>query len=293
MIYTIKNEKFTAKVNDFAGELISFQDKKNVDYIWTGDEKYWPKHTPFLFPIVSSLKNDTIEIDGKEYNMQKHGFVRNMQWEAVETNESSIVLKLISNEETLAQYPFKFKLLMRHELQENGFKTTFEIYNEDDKPMIFCVGGHPGFCCPLFDGESFSDYELIFEHSENPCAMLCDENSILQGERTQSLLTQNNTVLPLEYSLFDKDAIIFDDVNSRKITLKHKEKGHGIHFEYENLNNIAVWSPPFKNAPFLCIEPWKGLPALANESGKFEDKPDSLMLEKKGVFSVSYTVKIL
>ncbi len=293
MEYTIKNAKFTATVNELGGELTMLKGEDGTNYIWNADEQYWPKSSPFLFPIVSALKNDEIDINGTAYTMQKHGFARNLPWNAVDIKEDFIALELVQTQETLKQYPFNFVFRVEHALNDKGFKTTMKVFNKSDDSMIFCVGGHPGFHCPLFKGEQFSDYELVFEKEENPSPLYCNSKSILDGKRTQPLLMQNNTVLPLEYSLFDIDALIFDSVNSRKITLRHKEKHHGIEFSYEGLPHLGVWSPPHKNAPFICLEPWKGLPAFDDETGKFEDKPDSVILEKNGVFCASYSMQII
>ncbi len=293
MIYTLKYANTTATVDELGGELLSYKSADGTDYVWTGDEKYWPKHTPFLFPIVGALIDDTIDINGKNFNMTKHGFARNMPWKAVEIKENSIAMELVANEETLAQFPFKFKFYAEHVLNEKGFTTTFKVVNNDENTMCFCVGGHPGFCCPLFEGEEFSDYELVFEKSENPNPLYCDEKSILQGARTGDVLVNNNTVLPLDYSIFDIDAIIFDDIKSRKITLRHKDKKHGLIFTYENLNHMGIWTPPGKKAPFVCLEPWKGLPAWGNETGKFQDKTDCVNLEPNEIFTASYTVEII
>ena len=42
---------------------------------------------------------------------------------------------------------------------------SYEVTNEGTEDMPFFVGGHPGFKCPLDEGESYDDYELRFDLS--------------------------------------------------------------------------------------------------------------------------------
>ena len=48
----IKNEKLTISVAPMGAELQSIRDAKGKEYLWDGDEQYWNRHSPILFPIV-------------------------------------------------------------------------------------------------------------------------------------------------------------------------------------------------------------------------------------------------
>ena len=43
---------------------------------------------------------------------------------------------------------------------------SFEVKNTGEEDMPFFVGGHPAFRCPLFEGEDYTDYKLVFEKPE-------------------------------------------------------------------------------------------------------------------------------
>ena len=52
MIYIIKNNVLTAKINSFGAELISVQNNlTKTEFIWQGNKKYWNGHSPILFPF--------------------------------------------------------------------------------------------------------------------------------------------------------------------------------------------------------------------------------------------------
>ena len=97
MLYTLKCGSVVATAQTLGGELISYK-KDGKEYLWTGDEKYWNGHAPFLFPFVSSLKDGKVEIDGKMYySKPKHGFVRTTELNVIEKTENKIVFEMCYN----------------------------------------------------------------------------------------------------------------------------------------------------------------------------------------------------
>ena len=56
---------------------------------------------------------------------------------------------------------------------------------------------------------------------------------------------------------------------------------------------LAIWTMPEKNAPYVCIEPWQGSPAFANETGRFEDKPWCVKLPAGESYECGYKMEIL
>ena len=58
MDITISNGILTATINPKGAELNSLKDS-TAEYMWEGDAKFWGKHSPVLFPIVGTLKNNS------------------------------------------------------------------------------------------------------------------------------------------------------------------------------------------------------------------------------------------
>ena len=60
---------------------------------------------PILFPIAGP------EVRSSGFDLDQHGFGRNMQWElkGQGDEENSVSLKLTSNKETKEQYPYNFE----------------------------------------------------------------------------------------------------------------------------------------------------------------------------------------
>jgi galactose mutarotase-like enzyme len=57
---TIFNSELSATINHKGAELISLKKiNSSKEYIWEGNPIFWGKHSPILFPIVGTLKNDS------------------------------------------------------------------------------------------------------------------------------------------------------------------------------------------------------------------------------------------
>ncbi len=276
----------TAVTDTLGGELISYKLGAR-EIVWDGQPDFWTGHAPVLFPIVGALKNNEVVIDGRTYSMKKHGFARKSAFEAVEITDTRAVYALTDSEQTLAQYPYRFRLTIAHEIEENGFSTTYTVSNPDDKPIWFCIGGHAGF---LLD--SVENYHLEFERAEDCSLYYTDADSILSDRFVCEKALRNTNTLPLCYDDFDVDVLIAKDLRSRSVRLVNAQ-GHGVAFDFTGFDTLGIWTPPHKRAPFLCLEPWNGLPAYDDETGKFEEKPFAVSLAPGKSYSVGYRVQIL
>ena len=109
MNFQIKNEFLEATFDTAGAELISLKSNER-EYIWKMNLDFWNRHSPILFPIIGSLKDDTYFFEGKEYHLPRHGFAREKQFEVVEKSNDKIVFSLKEDIETLKVYPFHFQL---------------------------------------------------------------------------------------------------------------------------------------------------------------------------------------
>ena len=79
--------------------------------------------------------------------------------------------------------------------------------------------------------------------------------------------------LPITEHLFDGDALVLEDnqVNCVEIVTE-KSKDAVVMVKFTS-PLVGLWSPPHKNAPFVCIEPWCGCDDYDTDNGVFADKP--------------------
>ncbi len=288
----LKKGSMTAVCEARGAELTSLRDGDGVEHIWQGDPAYWAGRNPVLFPIVGSLRGDTVDIGGQSCQMGRHGFARRSDFALTERGEDFAAFTLRENGDTLRQFPFPFSLEVRHTLLEDGFSTAFTVVNTGDAPMPFCIGAHTGFCCPLLPGERFEDYKLVFEQREDAWAIPLRDGLVDDGAAPRFRLEDG--AIPLSYLPFDReDTLIFDGLRSKEVSLVHGGTGRGVKVRFDGFPMLAFWTPPHKNAPFICIEPWHGCAALIGESGRFEDKRHCVTLGPGEKKRLEYTVTLV
>ena len=261
MNITISNSQLTATINTLGAELISLV-KNNKNYIWKIDETYWNKTSPVLFPIVGRLKNDSYSFNGEKYQLPRHGFARNIEFSFDKKSDSQVIFELNETEETKAIYPFSFKLLMAYTLMDNELVIEYFVRNQSDEVLPFSIGAHPAFAI----SDKFENYSLEFNAVDTFETHHLENESFI-GKTT--LVDAKNNTINLNYALFEKDALVFKQLNSNEVTLKNKDKAI-LKVNYDHFPYLGIWTK--QNAPFLCIEPWCGLADGLNHNGNLEEK---------------------
>ncbi|MBQ8552154.1 MAG: aldose 1-epimerase family protein [Clostridia bacterium] len=290
----IKTARASAVCSTVGGELISYK-LDGKEYIWEGIPEYWASHAPVLFPTVGATIDESVKFEGVAYPLKKHGLARKMEFTLLEAESDKLVYLLTDSAETRKVYPYKFRLLITHKITDEGFSTEFKVVNTDEKPIVFCIGGHPGFRCPMNEGEKFSDYKLVFEKVENEDVIYTTNYGGGYIDKTLPVVDKlkNTNEWELNHADYDVDVLLTKKLKSRKVKLVHKVTGKGIEFDFNGFNALGVWTPPKKQAPFVCLEPWNGLPAHLDETGNFEDKPYAITLPVGGEYAVEYKVKVI
>lgn len=272
MIITIKDSSLCASIDTMGAQLISLKDNQEKEYIWQRDPQIWMRCSPLLFPVVGNCRNDKTIINGKWYTMPRHGFCKDMEFSVIKQSESSVSLFLSYTRDTLEHYPYKFGITLTYTVSESALSIIYRPENFQEDPMPFFLGAHPGFRCPLNDGERFDDYQLLFDQEESTSSMVYDLTSLEFDPEKAGITLKNTHVLSLSYNIFQNDAVFFEKIHSRKVSLIHKISGKGIQVDFPNFQSIAFWTCVHPEAPFLCIEPWNGSGIRKDEDDEFIHK---------------------
>ncbi|OXA95727.1 aldose epimerase [Flavobacterium oncorhynchi] len=279
----ISNSILKASINHAGAELFSLKNNQEKEYIWEGNPSFWGKHSPILFPIVGTLKNNTYILDQKEYQLSRHGFARDMEFQLIEKTENSAVFSLESNNETLKKYPFEFELQLIYSLEKTSLNIEYIVINKSDRKMPFSIGAHPAIALP----ENFENYSFKFEKEEVLKFNLLENDLI--SNKTEVLKTSDNLVR-LNYKLFENDALVFKKLDSKSITILENEKPY-IEVDFEDFPSLGIWTKD--QAPFVCIEPWFGYSDTADNSGDLYQKEGIVLLDADQIFHSKFSIKIL
>lgn len=289
VVYTLTNGIISLTVKSKGAEMTSIKHVKDgSEYLWQPQNTiYWQRQSPLLFPIVGKLKDGQYIANGVKYPMNQHGFVRDMEFDWIGKTDNQVIFWLKDNTESQKQYPYRFELRVIYTLIENKVSIRYLVTNNDPTTMYFSIGGHPAFKCPLKEGDAFIDYFLEFEETETIDRVFLEGGLI--GERVEPLLNNTNK-LPLNVDLFREDAVIMKNLKSKSVRLKTDKHKKSVTLSYEGFPYLAAWTQV--NAPFICIEPWRGLADKTNSTGDIREKEGIMSLEPGKKFECEYFITI-
>ncbi|WP_243347118.1 aldose 1-epimerase family protein [Parabacteroides sp. FAFU027] len=269
MMIQLENEQIKASVLALGAELRSLVDKKSgKEWMWQADPAFWGKTSPILFPIVGALKGNAYQYEGKSYNLPRHGFAREMNFDVRKQEGDSAVFGLSSTEETRSLFPFDFDLEVEYILVGAALRVEYRVKNSSVyKPMWFSLGAHPAFAIEVNEDKVYSDYQLWLEQDEVLNIHPLQGNQLL---RKTEVVPLENGVLPLSYPLFYNDALVMTDMKSQRIVLQNSKDDQKLTFSFSNFPHFGIWA--VKDADFVCLEPWSGVADFEDHDGELTRK---------------------
>ncbi|MFO7822400.1 MAG: aldose 1-epimerase family protein [Cyclobacterium sp.] len=291
-IYTLKNGNLEARISSLGAECISLK-YKGLEHLWQADPAVWGRHAPVLFPIVGRLKDDRFRYDHQSYTLKQHGFARDRNFHLLEQSEHSLSLMLKADTESLNLFPFDFELTIGYTLTDKGLQVNYRVSNPSaEKELLFSIGAHPGFRCPLLpEKEDFEDYELDFGLEKLyslPIYFL--ENGLIAADRKSLPLDQGK--LQLQQDLFRNDALIFDVDPLTSIRIRSQKTGKGYAMQFSDFRWLGLWTKG-ENAGFICIEPWNGIADTVGHDGELKNKLGIIPLSPGELHEAAFQVELL
>ncbi len=252
---TLENDYIKVSLAAKGAELQGlFSKETRLEYLWNANPKYWAKHSPVLFPIVGSLKNNHFTYQGKSYELPRHGFARDHVFNFEKISETEAIFTLTQNEDTLKVYPFYFELKLRYQLIDRKLNLTYEVKNTGTAELLFSIGAHPAFAVPNTPNTVYEDYYLAFNADEKLTFWKLEDG--LVADETE-LIELGGHRLNLKHDLFYNDALVFKTLQSNCISLLNTKNDYGLHFHFEEFPFFGIWAAT--DAPFVCLEPWCGV----------------------------------
>lgn len=289
-IHTIQNQYIKVGVSTKGAELQEIYGKEHdLHYLWSGDAVFWGKKSPVLFPIVGGLKNNSYTYEGKIYQLPRHGFARDMEFELTTQTDNELVFTLRNSVETLNVFPFEFTLNIYYFLEGKSLRCSYRVKNTSQEKDLWCsIGAHPAFHVPLLCTTAFEDWFLEFGEEENAPIYPLTKDGLIKETAIPYL--QNTNKLPLKKELFYGDALVFKNLKSQAIKLKSDVSEHGLNFTFSNFPYFGIWAA--KDAPFVCLEPWCGIADSENTSGELKEKEGINKIEPSAFLKEYWQVEV-
>lgn len=294
MLYTIYNDFVEVVISDVGAELMSVKTRDDgTEYLWQGNPEFWGGRAYNLFPICGRLTEGKYTYEGNTYEMNLHGFLRKSTLDATELARDKIDFALRADDRTRAMYPFDFEYHICYSLVGRTVKMEISVVNHGNKVMPFAIGGHPGFNVPLGNGEdeTFEDYYVEFTPECSPRAIYMSD-TCYTTERTDDFPLEDGRILRLRHSLFDRDAIILQDISNR-ISLRSSKSAKSVTLEIPDaMKYLGIWHAPKKEAPYVALEPWTSVPAYDGVIDDLSSKRDMFELSPRATYELIWSITV-
>ena len=183
-------------------------------------------------------------------------------------SDTELVLALESSPETLARWPYAFRLVSSYRLEGDRLHHCLRVENPGEETLRFGIGYHPGFALPFDEKHSYADYELRFDREESPLCLSTPAG--LVTDKTYKLGKCMDRVALTEH-LFDNDSYCMTGLHSSTLGLYEKDSGRAVVCEISGFPYCLIWSAPGSPGCFPAPAPALyrcGSPACAPDSGQ-------------------------
>lgn len=259
---TIQSDNTQVTVNNFGAQITSVV-KGGKEIMWQADPAFWGRTSPVLFPFVGKLKDDKYMAGGELIQMSQHGFLRDRFFTVIEKSEDSVTYEYTSTLADFNVYPCDFTVHIKYSVRGSNVTTEYTVINNNSFEMPYQIGAHPAF-----NIESVDNLEVEFP-----------SQSVIKHYFKDGLQTTTENVdldtVKLSYDLINDNIPCYSDFESKTMVLRENGREY-LKFDFSSMEYLAIWSPEFKNAKFICIEPWNGICSKA-------DQPDYLLANKDGM----------
>lgn len=290
----IENNHYQVEIDPHGSQMIKLINKKyHFNYLWDGLE--WPKHAPLLFPAIGRSNNDSYIFNNKTYKMPQHGFAADQDFTVISKEKDSIILELKSNPETKKLYPFDFNLRVMFHLLSSGLSISFVVKNLSNIDMPFSLGSHPAFNVPLAGQGEFEDYYVDFIGNKEPIEVyeIVKKPYPYRTGNLETITTENIHSIKLNHSIFKPGLRIISNRDIDEVILHSSQSKHSISMMISDFENICLWTKEDQDLPFLCIEPFNGLPDIYGEPIDWYKKEGNLIIKPKQEKRIQYEMKLL
>lgn len=292
MEFTLENAYLRVTVTTWGAQVKSVVRKSDgVEHMWQADPAVWGYHAPILFPYTGRLKDGVLEAKGKIFESgTQHGFARTMEHRFVRQNGEEVVLELTDTPETLAVWPYRFRLTSTFRLERESLHHILTVENRDQEEVLFGIGFHPAFGVPFDGNHKAEDYELRFDKMESPLCLGTAPKGLVNG--SSYYLGRNITSIGLDDRLFANDSHCMVNLTSSTLGLYEKDTGRAVVCSIREFPYVLIWSKPGK-PHFVCIEPWNSLPSPEAGGTAWAEKPAAAKLAPGQSWSTTLTTSFI
>ena len=281
--HSIESEWLSATVDTRGAQLRSLR-RTNDEYLW-GAVDPWMWSAPILFPIISGLPANELVHNGQRHPILSHGFARHSDFALIDSDSNRLVFRLAPTSQTREAYPFDFQLNIEFSIHGSSLTVAHTVTNPGAEALPFLLGGHPAFRWPLPGATRDAVHTVTWGSGGETMRQAVGG---LRPGRIPSPAVDGRLVL--DRVLFAEDAVLFDDLEPRRVTYSAPDAVR-ITIAFDDFSRFGIWSKPVVG-DFVCLEPWSGYPAPQGFTGEIVDLPEATVLAAGEVTTLTYSITI-
>jgi galactose mutarotase-like enzyme len=252
-INTLKYENVELVIDQKGAKILELKiNDNNVLFYNPKDIKH--SGIPICFPIFGAM-SEPLKIEDNEYKMNQHGFARDMDFKVEKKTKDSITYMLTSNEETLEQFPFNFKLSVTYTIEKNALKINAKIehlkaknaLSTQDMPAVLAF--HP--CFAVNDPNNVYFFTNGSKYYDNLSPD--NKNSFTKISNIKDAKELKNYA-PNCYQILENPDLSIIDHKLPFTYLLPGRKDSLLKISYENFPYLTVWRAK-KDVEYICVEP--------------------------------------
>ncbi len=273
------NEHLKVKIAKAGAELKSLVANEK-EYMWNAEPEVWGRTSPVLFPFVGKLKDDRYEYNGDIYPMSQHGFLRDRIFTVKEQLDNTVTFVYTSTLADYDLYPFDFTVEICYTIDGNKITTKYKVINNGSEEMLYQIGAHPAF-----NVSSVDNLQVIYPKQN------VTKHYFANGLQTETKEVEVE-IEQLTYESMNINIPCYSNFEQKYLTLVENGNDY-LKFDFTQMEYLAIWSPEFKDAKFVCIEPWNGICSRQDQIDyKLENKEGMNTLGAKSAKECSYSIEV-
>lgn len=287
------DDNLEVTIDPFGAEIQSVKNRQSdFDYLWGGNPKFWPRHAPILFPSIGNSNGEAYFLNDKKFKMTQHGFARDYSFEQSNATATHVSFRQKDCKETYELFPFHYALQADYDLIGNQLKTSYQITNLSETPMPFSIGSHPAFNVPINHEGRFEDY-YIRTYPKVDQLMIFETSLKPKPFRTGRVIRFGHDyrgLIHLTHELFNNGLLIFQNPGIDSVELYSAKTKHSITLHIKEFPYFTLWTTEDFPSPFVCIEPFAGLPDVFGKTIDWYKKEGNQVIDAKEQVKIAYTI---
>lgn len=185
----------------------------------------------------------------------QHGFARDAEFTCIEETTGSITHKLVYSDETLEIYPFEFELLITHRFDAENPRLLHITWAVKILVPMKCYIPSADIRDSRLHRHARSEYFIALPDANPRHYLLLDAagSGLADTSKSYPFNDAGNAYVPVTDTLFDKDALVFEDGQLPSVGLVDADKKPFVTLTCTDFPYVGIWSKP--DGPYVCLEP--------------------------------------